>query len=83
MEENIRWICGELQFPKEATEAMCAAWQSIVRNGQTEFWISWYNRYEDEGTEMDFELAADMVNEQADAFDIHPYTAELLLFLIL
>jgi len=82
MERYIREICDELEFPKEAADAMSDAWKAMMERGQYELWLSWINRYEEEGPEMDFELAIEMIREAAPMAGVHPYRAELLLFLM-
>lgn len=80
--ESIIRICRELNFPKEAADEMYGAWEAIERNGQSELWLNWLEQY-DRDINMDYCAALSEIDRSAQTAGVHPYTAELLFFLLL
>lgn len=83
MRTYINEICGELQFPAEATQTMLAAWDSVAACPQAAAgWKEWTDAYEKD-IHLDYKAALAAVDEAALAAGVHKYTAELLYFLCL
>lgn len=91
MENYLREICGGLDFPAEAADAMISAWKAVGKEPEAlKIWEKWMSAYENAGYEnavpdapVDFKAALADIDTAAQKAGIHKYTAELLFFLCL
>lgn len=83
MREYVKQICTYLDFPAEATEEFCAAWDKLAAEPQAlGVWKCWIGAYEQD-IFMDYGAALEETGKASETVGVHKYTSDLLLFLCL
>lgn len=82
-------IGRELEFPEEGTQALWEAWKKLEKQAKdgdvktaeaAAAFLAWIDKYDRE-EKMDYAAALKAAEDAGKAADVHPYTAQLLLFL--
>ena len=82
-------IGRELEFPEEGTQALWEAWKKLEKQAKdgdvktaeaAAAFLAWIDKYDRE-ERMDYAAALKAAEDAGKAADVHPYTAQLLLFL--
>ena len=76
-------ICKELEFPQEAADEMCAAWQKIDGCVEAAENFNHYIAEYEKDCHLDWKELLAQTDRAAEAAGVHKYTAELLIFLCL
>lgn len=83
MLDHIRTTGSRLAFPKEAIDTMCMAYDAIWQHPvQKKLWEETLWAYQ-QTPDIDYQKALVMADETANVLQLHKYTVQLLLFLLM